>query len=368
MRRVLLLVLWAGGLSADVVTMNDGRQVSGVVESGNTQELHIKVGDQAQTQDIHQVQAIQFGVSTAAAPASTKAIPLENRTLILKDGTRVAGKWWSIDAGQVHFLVNNQLQHYSRSDVSALTSGDAVLPAPSAPSSPPAAPPAQSPAAAPQPQPPTLQRSPASPEPATPPAQSPAAAPKPQSPTLQRSPASPPPAAPPAQSPAATTKSQPPTLQRSPASPPPAAPSGVSQPDEIGAVYFFNGRNLTPLERNQAVERKRGSAPYWEIPGAQSQVRVEEASALAFIVRLPKGVNPASYSLFPLTTGNGNRQTSAQTGRKGGLMTWPFEIQTNNESSYMTYAFIVKDLPTGEYSFSPSSSNDSYCFGVDSAK
>jgi len=312
MRSALLLVLWAGGrLFADVVTLNDGRQVSGLVESGNTQELHIKTGDQSQTVDVHQVLAIQFGVSSAAAPASTKAIPPENRTLILKDGTRVAGKWWSIDASQVHFLVNNQLQHYARSDVSAVTSGDATLPPPPAPSSPPAVPPAQSPAA--------------------------------------------------------TAKPQPPTLQRSPASRPPAAPSGVSQPEEIGAVYFWNGRDLTPLERVQAVERKRGSTQYWEIPGAQSRVRLEEASALAFIVRLPKGVNPASYSLFPLTTANGSRQTSDQPGRKGGLMTWPFDIQTNNESGYMTYAFIVKDLPTGEYSFSPSNSNDGYCFGVDSS-
>ena len=47
MRSVLLLVLWAGGrLFADVVTLNDGRQVSGLVESGNTQKLQIKTSDQ----------------------------------------------------------------------------------------------------------------------------------------------------------------------------------------------------------------------------------------------------------------------------------------------------------------------------------
>jgi hypothetical protein len=49
------------------------------VESGNTQELHIKVGDQSQTIDIHQVQAIQFGVSLpapAAAPPPPNAADL----------------------------------------------------------------------------------------------------------------------------------------------------------------------------------------------------------------------------------------------------------------------------------------------------
>jgi len=85
MRRIILLVFWqfgllAGGrLFADVVTLKDGRQISGVVESGNTQELHVKVGDQSQTIDIHQVQAIQFGVSLpapAAAPPPPKAAVL----------------------------------------------------------------------------------------------------------------------------------------------------------------------------------------------------------------------------------------------------------------------------------------------------
>jgi len=82
MRRILLLIFWqfgllAGGrLFADVVTLKDGRQISGSVESGNIQELHIKVGDRSQTIDIHDVQAIQFGVSLPAAPPPAKAADL----------------------------------------------------------------------------------------------------------------------------------------------------------------------------------------------------------------------------------------------------------------------------------------------------
>jgi hypothetical protein len=130
-------------------------------------------------------------------------------------------------------------------------------------------------------------------------------------------------------------------------------------------VYFWNGKDLTPLERTQAVARRSGSTQYWEIQAPQSRVRLKEASGLVFIVRLPKGVDPASYSLFPLLTANGSRRTRSQPGRRGDLVTWPFKIEVNNESGYMTYAFTVRDLPTGEYSFSPSNSNDGYCFGVD---
>jgi hypothetical protein len=130
-------------------------------------------------------------------------------------------------------------------------------------------------------------------------------------------------------------------------------------------VYFWNGRGLLPLEVNQAVARRSGSTQYWEMAAPQSRVRLSEAPRLVFVLRLPEGVDPASYSLFSLVTVNGRRRTRVQTGRGGGLVTWPVDIQVNDRSSLITYALTVRDLPPGEYSFSPSSSNDGYCFGVD---
>jgi len=80
---------------------------------------------------------------------------------------------------------------------------------------------------------------------------------------------------------------------------------------------------------------------------------------------LPPGVDPASYTLFQLVIVDGRRRTRSQPGRGGGLLTWPVDIEKNHESSLITYALTVRDLPTGEWSFSPSGSNDGYCFGVD---
>jgi hypothetical protein len=345
-RRTLLLILWHFGLLAgnrvfaDVVTLQDGRQISGSVESGNTQELHIKVGDQAQTFDIHEVQAIQFGVSlsapaTATPPtkaASPEPAAAQPNNLFLNNGTHVAGRWWSIDATDMHFLVDSQLQHYPRADVSGVTFGTATLPPPPARSSAPPTASAQPAAGAAQPVP---------------------------APTLARSSAGPP-----SQPPTA----QPPTLMRPSGGTPPSAPAhGLSQPEEIGMVYFWNGKVLIPLERNQAVERKKGSAQYFEMPAPRSPVRVSETSSLVFILRLPQGVDPASYILFQLVTADGSRRTRSQPGRGGGLMIWPVDITKNHESNLMTYALTVRDLPTGEWSFSPTSSNDAYCFGVDAS-
>jgi len=343
MRKLLLLLLWQFGLLAgsrlfaDVVTLKDGRQISGLVESGNIQELHIKAGDQSQTIDIHEVQSIQFGVSLPAAPAAPPPPKAANppaapepaaaqpNRLILHDGTHVAGRWWSIDATHMHFLVNDQLQHYPRADVLGVTFGNASLPPPPARATPPPATSAQPPATAAQPA---------------------------RPPTLARSSAGPPP--------------QPPTLTQPSGSAPPAAPPrGLSQPEEIGMVYFWNGRVLIPLEQNQAVEHRKGSTQYFEMRAPQSSVRLKEGSSLVFIVRLPDGVDPASYSLFVLAAVNGNRRTQSRPGRQGGLVTWPVDIEKNSESSLITYALTVRDLPTGEYSFSPASSNDGYCFGVD---
>ena len=258
------------------------------------------------------------------------ALAAQGDTLILKDGTHVTGRWWSLDANQLHFLVNNQLQHYPRPDVSAVTFGDATLPPPPAAPAPSTPPPA------------TAEQPPAS---VTLPS---------RAPTLAR--------------PSEAAPRQPPTLTRPSASAPPAAPArGLSQPEEIGAVYFWNGKVLIPLEHNEAVEHKSGSTEYWEMPAPQARVRFNEAASLVFILRLPKGVDPASYSLFSLVTVNGTRRTRAQSGRQGGLVTWPFKIEINDQSSLITYALTVRDLPTGEYSFSPSSSNDGYCFGVDAS-
>jgi len=111
-------------------------------------------------------------------------------------------------------------------------------------------------------------------------------------------------------------------------------------------VYFWNGRVLIPLERKQAVERKKGSTQYWEMPAPQSPVRLTEASSLVFILRLPKSVDPASYTLFSLATVDGGRRTRPQPGRRGSLMTWPVDIEKNDESSLMTYAlWLERDGP-----------------------
>ncbi len=63
-------------------------------------------------------------------------------TLVLRSGTRVAGRWWAADGDVISFLVNNRLARYSRSEVAEIVFGaeppasPAVVPPVSTPAAP----------------------------------------------------------------------------------------------------------------------------------------------------------------------------------------------------------------------------------------
>ena len=44
-------------------------------------------------------------------------------TLILRNGTRVTGRWWAADANVINFLVNGKLERFARSEVSEVVFG-----------------------------------------------------------------------------------------------------------------------------------------------------------------------------------------------------------------------------------------------------
>jgi uncharacterized protein YcfJ len=89
MKRILLLLLWQFGVlsaSADIVTLKDGRQISGSIESGNIQEVRIQTDGRTEIIAVDQIQSIRFGVlaappprtaSRAPAPAAAIAAPMQ---------------------------------------------------------------------------------------------------------------------------------------------------------------------------------------------------------------------------------------------------------------------------------------------------
>jgi|SRR5579863_661082 len=97
MKKILLLVftlfclLPAESVLGDVVTLKDGRRISGTVESGTSAELHVRTGDGSQTLAVDQIQSIRFSSTEAFLPRSAPAAaPAESNAITLPIGTEIA--------------------------------------------------------------------------------------------------------------------------------------------------------------------------------------------------------------------------------------------------------------------------------------
>lgn len=86
MKSSYLVLIWLCGTLAgmhalaDVVTLKDGRQVSGVIESGNTQEVRIQTEGRTETIEVDQIQSIRFGPPDAAPPRPQTSSPAPSTT------------------------------------------------------------------------------------------------------------------------------------------------------------------------------------------------------------------------------------------------------------------------------------------------
>jgi hypothetical protein len=144
---------------------------------------------------------------------------------------------------------------------------------------------------------------------------------------------------------------------------------GMHEPELIGVVYLQDEfRRITPLERTSAAPPKLrlgmgGWTSYWEMEGARSPVRLKKGQKQLFVVRLARGIDPGSISLFPLELTKKSRRTKPDPKHRTNLLTVLLNVTKISESTYGLTP--VRDLSSGEYCFSPRSSNDTYCFGVD---
>jgi uncharacterized protein YcfJ len=84
MKRTWSVLLWQFGMLAglaafgDVVTLKDGRQVSGVITSGNTQEVRIQTEGRTEVIAVEQIRSIRFGAqpeTAAPTPPRTQTAP-----------------------------------------------------------------------------------------------------------------------------------------------------------------------------------------------------------------------------------------------------------------------------------------------------
>jgi hypothetical protein len=137
----------------------------------------------------------------------------------------------------------------------------------------------------------------------------------------------------------------------------------------IGVVYFQDesGR-IIPLERTTATPLKLrmelgGWTAYWEVQGVRSPVRLKKGQKQLFVVRLATGIDPGSMQLSPFDLTKKSRRTKPDPKQRTNPVTVLLNVTKISQS---TYGLIpVQGLSSGEYCFSPRTSNEAYCFGVD---
>jgi hypothetical protein len=76
-RFIIPLLAATALLSADTLTLRDGRTIDGTYLGGDSREVRMAVGDRVQTYDIGAVRRVEFGPTMgAAAPAPTSSSPM----------------------------------------------------------------------------------------------------------------------------------------------------------------------------------------------------------------------------------------------------------------------------------------------------
>jgi hypothetical protein len=84
-----ILVFACSALAADMVTLRDGRLITGIYLGGSPREVKLQIGDEVQTLDIENITGIQFGASSneglrekSPAAAVTPTLPAGTKLVI----------------------------------------------------------------------------------------------------------------------------------------------------------------------------------------------------------------------------------------------------------------------------------------------
>ena len=151
-----------------------------------------------------------------------------------------------------------------------------------------------------------------------------------------------------------------------------------------GVFYRYDrlAGTLVDLEHQTAAVASKpkalgfgGYKAFFYLRGARSPVRFKTNNPSEFIVSLPPRTDPHTIQFFVLRQGKNRRELVEQesnrpsplgVGQSHNIMDQsevPFEIQKYGESSYRLIP--SKPLAPGEYSFSFSTNNVAYAFGID---
>lgn len=132
------------------------------------------------------------------------------------------------------------------------------------------------------------------------------------------------------------------------------------QPEKPDLPYLLHADNLVPAEANEAKEENKKDQILYYIPGASSPARTPLSSPIFLF--LADKLTPERLQLYRLEVKNGRREIMFS--RKKKQMARPIRFSTNRVADNLYRLEVEETLENGEYSFSPSESNQVFCFEI----
>ena len=131
-------------------------------------------------------------------------------------------------------------------------------------------------------------------------------------------------------------------------------------PPKPDIPYLLHASNLIPTEMVQAGQQDKKGDTVYTIPGATSTARTPLAEPI-FLIEADK-LSPDHFELWKLESKGGQREIMV--GRKAKRNSRPLRLMVSHLQGRLYKLEVAQTLENGEYSLSPSDSNEAFCFTV----
>lgn len=132
------------------------------------------------------------------------------------------------------------------------------------------------------------------------------------------------------------------------------------RPPKADLPYLIHADNLVPTESVEAQQEDRKGDLAFAIPGASSPARTPLASP-AFLIMTDQ-IQADRMQLFKLQSKGGRREVLVRRGKR--LVAHAIRLNVTKLEDNLYKIEVDEILENGEYSLSPSDSNQAFCFQI----
>ena len=134
------------------------------------------------------------------------------------------------------------------------------------------------------------------------------------------------------------------------------------RPPKPDVPYLMHADNLVETELAMAKEDKRKEETIYSVAGASSPAKTPLAEPI-FLFQSEK-IQPEALELYKLEVKGGNRQVAVSEKKKKSARPLRLSVSRLAERLYRIEVNEGMGLENGQYSLTPSGSNDVFCFEV----